>query len=410
MAISSILCLPERCAFWRRTGFMALAAGAALGLAACGGSGSAAGSQPGANGSIPVVLMGDLSGTYTALGVSVQGAQAAVSAINAAGGINGRQLKVVGTYDTQSTPAGGTSAAQQAVSVHPDLIMDGSASASVSAALPAFASADIPVFDISGGADAVSPAIPLHFSLNIAGNQIARALLGQVKSVLPKVPAPRVAIVGLSAPAIDGYIAQIKPLAKADGVDLVDIERTPVTVTSFTSQAAKIAAEKPDVVITIDSVPNTVEEVPALRTAGYSGPVISTQGVSDNASFAKINDANYYALRTTQVVAPGSPLAELAEKVGAGTDASDTSYFSQGFAAMYSAALIYQKCGNSCTPTRFQQAAETAGDIQIPDDATFGPIEFGPGRHYGLTVAQFYKWDPARKAVVPSGPPSQLVG
>jgi ABC-type branched-subunit amino acid transport system substrate-binding protein len=395
--------------------FIALSIAAALGLAACGSSGDGSGSQTGAGqtdskGSIPVVLMGDLSGTYTALGVSVQGAKATVSAINASGGIDGHQLSIVGTYDTQSTPAGGTSAAEQAVSAHPDLVMDGSSSASISTALPVFANAQIPVFDISGGADAVSPAIPLHYSLNIAANQIAKALLDEVKRIVPGVAKPRVGIVGLSAPAIDGYIAQIKPLVSAEGVDLVDIERTPVTLTSFTSQAAKMAADKLNAIITIDSVPSTVLEVPALRTAGYSGPIISTQGVSDNVSFAKINDPNYYALRTTQVVSSGSSLEKLAEKVGAGADATVSNYFSQGFAAMYSAALIYQKCGYGCSPSAFQHTAETMGDIQIPDDATFGPIKFGPGRHYGLTVAQFYKWDEAKKAAVPFGPPSELGG
>ncbi len=90
-----------------------MAAGMALSLAACGGAVSGASSTstvaPAASsaataddGEILIGCLQDITGNTSGLGLSVQkGAQAAVDEINANGGINGKKLIVMNTYDTK---------------------------------------------------------------------------------------------------------------------------------------------------------------------------------------------------------------------------------------------------------------------------------------------------------------------
>ncbi|WP_166459583.1 ABC transporter substrate-binding protein [Amycolatopsis pithecellobii] len=397
---------------WRKTGAgpsravaVGLVALTALTLAGCADGGSGSGS-----GDLKIAVIADLTGPQTALGLGSPGVLAAVDEINQDGGINGRKVTVVGPFDAQSTADGGGTAAQQALSETPDVVIESTSSAGVAASLPVFANSSIPVIDLSGPQEAVTPPIPLHYSLNLEAGQVSRTLLSgsRVVSGVPQTDRMKVAVVGLATPAIDSYLKKIQADAAGANVDLTSVVRTEITQTSFSSQAAALVKDAPDTVLLIDSVAGTVLEAKALNTAGFKGQIIATHGVAQESSFAKVAAANYSAVRLGAVATAGSPLADAAKAKGVQAQAQDTSYFAQGWAAAYTAAAILQKCGASCSPEGFQAAAEGAGPINVPADAMYGPITFTPDKHYGLTAVQLYRWDSQSQKPVAVGTPTQV--
>lgn len=75
----------------------------------------------------------------------------------------------------------------------------------------------------------------------------------------------KVAFIGLESPAVDPVADETETMASSEGATVVDVERTPVTMTSFASQAARIVSSNADAVFIADQVTSVVLEVQARR-------------------------------------------------------------------------------------------------------------------------------------------------
>jgi ABC-type branched-subunit amino acid transport system substrate-binding protein len=397
----------------RRLSAIAAAALLASALTACSSSSSDPGASIGGGGSakpqFTFALITDLTGPIAStVSPGNAGALTAIAQINASGGIDGRQIKVVGPFDSQSSTQGGTSSAQQAVTAKPDVIIDTSFSGGVTAGMPVFRQSGIPLLTNGAGQDTIVPPIPGHFSLGFIGQMSASALYSRAKQDLGSTKL-KVAFIGLESPAVDPVADETETMASSAGATVIDVERTPVTMTSFASQAARIVSSNANAVFIADQVTSVVLEVQALRTAGYSGHIYSTFGAADTPSLQKINDPNFTAFRVAYVPNPSDPLYQAAQKAGTVASTS-SSYFGYGYALPYIAKVVLTKCGVTCSLSSFSKTAETIGPMTIPDHALFGPVQFGATRQTGITVVQFYKWDAAKKAAVPYGGPVSVTG
>jgi branched-chain amino acid transport system substrate-binding protein len=383
------------------TGIATLVAAGCSSSPATSAAGTASGSlAAGSTGDITIAATAELSGPLSsAFSPVALGLKAAVAQINANGGIRGHMVKLAGPYDSESTPAGGTTAAQQAIGADPAFIISGGGSAEVSSGAPVYTQAGIPWADLSNGIPGVQP---YHFSLNATGSQLGVAMLTEAARSSSATPLT-IGIIGLDSPAVAGEITAMKADAKARNVKIVDTEVTTTTLTSFASQAQRLVAAQPDVILDIDTVTSTILEVRALTTAGYKGEILGANAASSVTDLQEIDLSNYAAYRQTQLAAPGSALYKIAQSVGAGNLAVDSNYFSAGFATLYAMAFVLKACGVPCSNAAFQKTAQTMGNIPIPDGATFGPVRFSSQSHYGDTSLQFFKWDSASKTAVPDG-------
>jgi ABC-type branched-subunit amino acid transport system substrate-binding protein len=124
-----------------------------LGAAACSSSSSSGGSSPASSGAasgktLPIFV----TGTFQATGIDYEDAAAAITAkadqVNAAGGINGQQIKII-MCDDQHDPNQATACARQAVSDHALAVLAPSSAAGFGPqVLPLLAAAKIPVIDM----------------------------------------------------------------------------------------------------------------------------------------------------------------------------------------------------------------------------------------------------------------------
>ena len=322
-----------------------------------------------------------------------------MAAINATGGIDGHPLILAGPFDSQSTPAGGTTSAQQAVAAKPAFVIAGSGSAEVAANEPILNQAGVPWLDFSAE---VTGNDPLHFSTNTTVPSLMKAMLDQALAASSARPL-RIGFAYLDSPSVAPQVAALEQLVGSADAKVVATEETTDAMTSFTSQAAALVRAQPDVIFDVDTLTNTVLEASALSTAGFHGPILGSSAVGAYASLQKINLPDMQGWEASQVATKGNALYKAAAAVGGENDALTSNYFSSGFGALYTMALVLRKCGPTCTPSQFVKTAETMGNINVPDDAYFGPIRFSASSHFGLTALQFVKLNSSKTGIVPVG-------
>lgn len=128
-----------------RTGAVAatLAVGAGL-LAACGGSGGAGGSA--SDDTITIGSIHALTGAYAVLGSQIQdGIDAAVKAVNADGGVNGKTIKVISLDDQSAATNAAQSVTQLVQKYRVSAILGPEESTAIGAAAPVASSLGIPM-------------------------------------------------------------------------------------------------------------------------------------------------------------------------------------------------------------------------------------------------------------------------
>ena len=371
------------------------------------GSSGATGGGSG-QGTINVALVNDITGgEKSTLGPAEAGMKAAVAEINATRGVNGRKMKIVGDFDSQSSTQGGQSATQQAIGTKPNAVLFGSSGVVLQAGLPALRQNNIFTLSDNAPGSAVVPPTqyPFLYGDSFTGDQGAAALWNEV-AALDNGQAAKVAIIGLSDPAVDSVIDGLKKHAAAYNSSIVDVERTSLTQTSFTSQATNIASKGVDYIIILDSTPNTVLSTTALKTAGFKGKYVGTYGAADDTTLKKINNPDYVAYRPSHTE-PDSEFVKAAIKYGASSTDTASPFFAPGYALVYAVKTAYEKCGSDCSIAGIQKVLESTS-VEVPHDAVFGPLKFTAQSHGGLTSVQYYKYDPSSQSVVTTGSPIDL--
>lgn len=404
----------------RRVGVQAISVVAALTLVvtACGSSkssstpttaggpttaASSSGSGPATGSPVKIGDVEDITGGDSSNGGgSHAGVLTAVKLINAAGGINGHVLDVT-TYDAASEPTQAEAVIREAESAGPAAITGYIGSAESSAAGGIISAGDIPW--VSGDYQtSETNSLPFWFMDSPTGAGVAAGAVNGLKSLLGgSLTGKKIAFEGIISPAVDANLAAIKSAVEADGGTVGPIIRDPLVITSWASQAANVMAAKPDAVIINHTEPMSALVAKALGVAGFTGPIITTEGASSDTMLSSVNQPNFYAVRETTEPLPGSALYQAAIAAGQSPTNIATTDFDKGFAAVYVIADTLKACGTPCSTSKFDSTLKGLGSITIPDHAMAGPLDFTNGQS-GLTAAQVWTWDPTTNMSVAKGP------
>jgi ABC-type branched-subunit amino acid transport system substrate-binding protein len=350
-------------------------------------------------------MIADMSGNFAGLsGPAANGGQAAFTKINDDGGVNGHPVKFT-VFDTLSTTAGAQTAAQQAIASKPDVIFLAVLSNEGAALAPTLAATNIPaVFGttISALADP-STLAAWAFSMGSFTPQIALAYTEEAKQLLGgSLQGKKIATEAIAAAASVAVMNITTALLKQEGATIVQQEQVPTTgFTSFASQATNIAGAQPDLVITSDQSADIVIVVPALRTAGYTGPVIGGEASADDALFQKLADPGFASGRIYNTPQPGDVMTTTAAKANVPTTGT---MFGEGWAQAYAIAAAMKSCGVPCQLAAFSTNMEKVSGSSIPGNPAPKAIAFGPTKHYAPTAQVFVHWDKDQQKVVAAGP------
>jgi len=226
-----------------------------------------------------------LTGFAAADGQSaLNGAKLAISQINAAGGVQGKQVELV-VYDDQASP-------KQAVPIANKLIekdqvvaaISGSYSGSTRAAAGVFQSAQVPYI----------AAYAVHTDITRAGNYVFRAsFVGEVqgragaKLAGETLQKKRAVLITLKNDFGKSLAAGFKEKAKTYGISIIKEYQYSIRDRQFGSIVSQVRRDRPDVIYATGYFFTAGPLVRQLRAAGIRATIIGQEGY-DSEKFIKI--------------------------------------------------------------------------------------------------------------------------
>jgi branched-chain amino acid transport system substrate-binding protein len=276
----------------RATSVLALLVAAALGTAACGSTTSSGGSGStgtSSSASTPGVTSDQiLIGTHTPLtgpagyvgeGFEV-GEKLAVDQINAAGGINGRKLKV-DYLDDMDTPPGAITAARELVEQdNVFAVLGGGASTGTSAVIPYFTQNGVPYYVSL----ASTPTVLQGKAKNIFLGATIPAQTGvaaYTKFLTQTLHAKKVALMVCDQANCTAGAPLLTAALKADGVAVTTTADFASGATDYTGQVQQVKNSDPDAVFLYGLVPDDAHLVDELRSAGVTAPIVGDTSIAD---------------------------------------------------------------------------------------------------------------------------------
>jgi ABC-type branched-subunit amino acid transport system substrate-binding protein len=298
-----------------------LAALAAIAACSSGGGGTTGGNGAAGSGSSTITVggAGPISSSQLSQPERQAAEQAAISTVNAAGGVDGHMLKL-DYCDTQNTANGEFTCMRQLVTdkvaaiVDPGLIVDQSGRG-----LKFATAAGIPV--IGGqGLTPVEFTTPGSFPM---ASGIPGWSYGQVVSLI-KAGSKKIALFGTNDPGSEYILSYTTQAMQVAGIKPVrSVVTDPNADPTFAEGAAQVIAGGVDGVV-FDSSPTYGDKaIQALRAAGYKGPIASITGV--------------YTPEMTKVLGAAANNLYLTSQMALGTDTSNP-----GVSAFLAAMKKYQ--------------------------------------------------------------------
>jgi branched-chain amino acid transport system substrate-binding protein len=289
-----------------RIGAGVLACVAALGVAACGSSSNNSSSSTSASSSAASAATSSSSsassggGTATSSGGAAKGspidvytigpftsagtlnfeeqeqaAKAAVSSINASGGINGHPLKLT-TCDDQFLP-------NKAVSCYQSAAQDSSVVAEVGgyqlngdAVKTIVDSGKLPVLEDTGGS-AASVSDPNWFTFTSGQNNLYYQAGAYAAQLAGK--GATLGVIDENLPTTQALVAAITAGAKAEGAKGVDAVSITQATVDLTSTVSKLISEKPTAFVGAITSLQTNSAIQLLRQSGFQGPAVIQVGI-----------------------------------------------------------------------------------------------------------------------------------
>lgn len=376
----------------------------ALLIAGCSSSSSSGGSS---SGSYNIGMSMDLSGPLAFNGQPASaGFEASIDRINAAGGVNGKKIKLQ-VLDDASDIAKGRANLLEFVSKH-DLASFGYILSDVSAALLPLATKEkIPLVGLGGPDSSFVPLQPYFFSYQLRTSRIATAELNYIATAAKaaKIAHPRIAIIAANVASAYSVAALAKTEIQSLGWTLATVQYVPVTATNVSVQAAAIKAAKPNYVMLDHNDAGAEIIVPGLRSQGVDVPVIGPSESATNTAFKALGNG-FVAFRTY-----ADPSQTDIPAVKAMVDNSFAQqykkeminyYFTQGWVAGEILQKALEKCGSNCSSgQQLARAFESVGTFNT-NGLSSGPLELTAASHEWVHDVIFYKWDSSTDKVVPA--------
>lgn len=271
---------------WRITRLVGPCVAAALMVTGCGslsnggGSSSSAGAGSSASASskggvMNVGFTATLTGADAQYGVAMeQGLQLAVQQINAAGGIAGKQVKVV-VRDDQGEPSNAATIAQNFCDdSNMSIVFGYSFSSTALSAIPVFKQCGMPVLMSSPTSVQLTGSYPGFFR-----NVVTDNVQGQVMADYAAAKGyKRVAILNLQTAYGQGLADRFEEVAKQKGITITSRQGFQSGVTDFSTQLAQIKGQNVQAIFVgayYDAVANVAKQA---KQAGLSVPVMCTDG------------------------------------------------------------------------------------------------------------------------------------
>lgn len=326
---------------------------------------------------ILIGALGQLAGPFAFIGAPGRdNMQLAVEKINAAGGINGRKLRLL--FEHASTPAESVAAAKKLVENDKVFVLVlASGSTGAAAAANYVRAAKIPTYNTVGA----TPIIRNPFARNVFHGTIPPAsITGQAMIDIAFQAVPKAKTIGVLAGTYafpQSHLAEIGPrLEKRGGLKVV-VEKFDAAASDYTSQLISFARQKVEVVLILGSFTEAgfaIKQAPekgltnakfVLDGSGVNNAIIPIIGADNAKNVWGYFNAPYFP---TQVDPPiANYLSILKERYGNLPAGRPNIYDLIGYGSTYVLAQVLKKAGRNLTWDGVIAAWETIKDAKSSD-------------------------------------------
>jgi branched-chain amino acid transport system substrate-binding protein len=372
-------------------------------LTACSGSGSgnsgtATSSGGSTNNQLIVRAVAALSGQLAAVGSSQQaGARAAVAVINAQGGVLGHPID----YSVADDAGDPTQTVTQLTSIlgstpKPQVVIPGSTSSEISAALPMLAKAGVFVSDHSGAANLNDPKkYPFTFSNAFNPDDQSENIASKLKSM----GITSVGVIDADDARGQDNIASYKKVFSADGIQ-ISTALVPDSAVDATPQLQQLMSESPKALVVNAFAPTATAIIAAINKLDIQVPIIGSQTFTSSVSAFKTADLSKVTLQALTWTVKGTPIQSTpawttfwtAVKKEAPTLTFNVNNYTIAYNAVVLAAAAATKAG-STDPAKMAAAAENLTSTDAP--LYIGPLNFTATDHMAKTDSQYWYYTKA---------------
>lgn len=357
-------------------------------VSACGGV--ATNSDSAGGGEIKIGAIFALTGPNASYGVpEANGAKVLVKSINDAGGVNGKQIKLV-LKNGESDPTMAARRAQELISEGVVAIV-GATTGSGTLAMAALAKkAEVPIISPAGTSAVTDPGSD-YFANTFRVSLADQIVIPAIYKKLTDQGAKRIAVFAQNDAYGQFGVDILKSLAAKDssGAKVVDIATAPLTATNVAAQATKLRNSKPDgVILQLSSVDLAASFLRAADDIGLDVPIYGGTGMGqkvllDNAGAAATANLIVSALVDVNNLTPRQEkLHSLLLKYGEKPSGGFGEYLGASGVQIVVDAL--EKAGDGADGADVAKALNAGMTIDVYTPA---PMEFSADFHDGCTAA-----------------------
>jgi branched-chain amino acid transport system substrate-binding protein len=331
---------------------------------------------------------------------SVDGLRLYVDKLNAAGGINGKQIRLV-LQDDQGEPSKAAANAKKLLTQdNVVLLINASLSSTYAPVVAESKRAQVPLLFVGAVCpkDVHPPADPLQFCTTAFGSGYdSRATLAWIKETA-KEPV-RIGFAAMAIPISRGEIDYAEEQSKTLGMTPVDKEVIPPPTPDYTPFATKLKDANPNWVFSWAPWVTQVKTFEALRKLGWDGDYIAWGHLEAESELVRLKDAKFYVIGANSLSQEGLPIHR--EIVDAGKKAN-VSYPPERITEGWIGGLVIEaalkNAGWPADPAKVRTALES---LKVDTKGLRGgPLEWTKDNHF--RTRQYYRvyhWDAAKSAV-----------
>lgn len=340
-------------------------------------------------------LTGPPSSTYAP---AMEALQIYINRINAAGGINGKQVRLIMQDDAAEPSKAAANAKKLLTQDNVVLMINASLSSTYAPVVAEAKRANVPLLFATGVCpkDVYPPADPLQFCTTAyASNYDSRATLDFIKATA-KEPV-RIGFSAMAIPLSRGEIDYAEEQSKTVGMTPVDKEVIPPPTADYTPFATKLKDANPNWVFSWAPWVTQVRTLEALRKLGWAGDYIAWAHLEAEGELARLKDDKLFVIGANAFFQDNLPVQKEITEAVKGAKYPPPQMTEGWIAGMVIEAAL-KAAGWPADAAKIQKAME--GLKVDTKGLRGGPIEWTKDNHFRTRqYYRVYRWDPAKSAI-----------
>ncbi len=342
-------------------------------------------------------LTGPVASTYAP---PIEAMRIYMERVNAAGGINGKPVKLVLQDDAAEPSKAAANAKKLITQDNVVLLINASLSSTYAPTVAEAKRAGVPLLFATGVCpkEVYPVADPLQFCTTAyASNYDSRATLAFIKETARE--PVKIGFAAMAIPLSRGEMDFAESQAPSFGMTVVDKEVIPPPTPDYTPFATKLKDAGANWVFSWAPWVTQVRTLEALRRLGWQGSYIAWSHLEAEAELARLKDPGFYVIGANSLFQEGLPIhQEIADAAKKANSSYPGSQMTEGWLAGMVIEAALKQAGWPADAAKVRAALET---VKIDTKGLRGgPIEWTKENHFRTRqYYRVYRWDTGKSAI-----------